>query len=824
MIRPVLRPDDPAVTAYALGELSGAERADVESAAAADPAVRAAIDEATAAAGVLTVALKQELSSDAGPVLDSAQRAAILERAASGAPILSLTSRLRRWGLFAATAAAVMAGAFLITSQPILKITDISSVGRDASSGTDTGGAGRIAIKDGDSIISGISGATHRPPPSGLTPAREGELQRERFRLEAILRANPGTEAGAESHLSPGFGGASGPVRVVVPGVPRPQVPTGGGGGAGGGFVDLTSSKKITVLGGIDPQSAPGQATDANWNGNYRFLNPQGRSILPGLREPSDPRPRPDVTDAEYAPDRSTKQAEARAGTESYRAYVESAFVLPKGASALSTFSIDVDTASYANVRRMLNEGHLPAADSVRVEELMNYFPYAYAAPAESDPFAVHLEVAGCPWNAKHRLVRIGIKGKDVAKKERPASNLVFLLDVSGSMNAPNKLPLVKASLRMLVDELNERDTVSIVVYAGASGLALAPTSCEKKNTILEAIDKLVPSGSTNGAAGIELAYQTAAASFIAGGVNRVVLCTDGDFNVGTVSHDGLLSLVTEKAKSKVFLTALGFGMGNYKDDTLELLADKGNGNYGYIDSTREAHKVLVEHSSGTLVTIAKDVKLQVEFNPATVAAYRLVGYDNRLLAAKDFNDDTKDAGEIGAGHTVTAFYEIVPVGVELPVVAEQPATVDPLKYQQPGVPPAPAPVVTLPLPPLTPDPAQGTVPVILFPPVYSPTVASPDLLTVKLRWKAPEGDVSTKKEFPLVDSGTTYDKATPDFQFASSVAAFALLLKQSPYRGTANFDAVLEIAGSSLGNDPGGWRAEFVDLVKKAKALSPTK
>ncbi len=335
--------------------------------------------------------------------------------------------------------------------------------------------------------------------------------------------------------------------------------------------------------------------------------------------------------------------------------------------------------------------------------------------------------------------MRVGIKGKDVARKERPASNLVFLLDVSGSMDAPNKLPLVKASIRMLLEELNERDTVAIVTYAGESGLALPPTSCEKKNVILEAIDKLVASGSTNGASGITLAYDKAVASFIPGGVNRVVLCTDGDFNVGVTSHDELLKLIEAKAKSKVFLTALGFGMGNYKDDTLELLADKGNGNYGYVDSTREARKVLVDGASGTLVTIAKDVKVQVEFNPATVAAYRLIGYDNRLLAAKDFNDDTKDAGEIGAGHTVTAFYEVVPVGVDEPA-PEVRADVEPLRY---GQPPAPPPLPVPPAPPAVPTSAPATA-----------DATTRELLTVKLRFKAPEGDVSTKREFPLTDGG----------------------------------------------------------------------
>jgi Ca-activated chloride channel family protein len=667
------------------------------------------------------------------------------------------------------------------------------------------GGVGRIAIEDADSVISGISGA--RPVPPAGTPMPG---------FSVALASGPVTpEARVDIRLAEAGSGGGAATTANWQGVGRPirasrQV-----------FFGTPANPKGVPF-GVHPEPASGGTSKDS--GITQFLPPKVDLVPSGAVN--------DESNPLFGGEAET--------SESYRSYVENAFRIPQGELALSTFSIDVDTASYANVRRMLGEGHLPPADAVRVEELLNYFPYAYAAPTGDDPFAVNLEVAGCPWSPTHRLVRVGIKGKDVARKERPASNLVFLLDVSGSMNQPNKLPLVKASMRMLLDELNERDKVSIVVYAGASGMALPPTSCEKKTTILEAIEKLVASGSTNGAAGIQLAYDTAIQAFIPGGVNRVVLCTDGDWNVGATSHADLLKLISEKAKSKVFLTALGFGMDNLKDDTLELLADKGNGNYGYIDSTREAHKVLVEQSSGTLMTIAKDVKLQVEFNPATVAAYRLVGYDNRLLEAKDFNDDTKDAGEIGAGHTVTAFYEIVPVGVELPVApSPAPASVDPLKYQTPGAPgsiPAPAPppgvpvapgappvIVFPPLPAPTPAPIPPPAPIIISP-SYTPATTSPELMTVKLRWKAPEGDVSTKKEFPLTDGGATFDKATSDFQFASAVAEFALLLKQSPYRGASNLDAVLEIAGSSLGADVGGWRTEFMDIVKKAKSLVPTK
>ncbi len=473
-------------------------------------------------------------------------------------------------------------------------------------------------------------------------------------------------------------------------------------------------------------------------------------------------------------------------GTESYADVGEDGFVRVAN-RPLSTFSVDVDSASYANVRRMLVEGHLPPKAAVRVEELVNYFTYAYAPPSDGRPFAVHGEIAACPWDATHRLVRIGLKAREVARRARPASNIVFLLDVSGSMDAPNKLPLVKASMRMLLDELTERDYVSIVTYAGASGLALAPSTCEKKAVIAEAIDRLAPGGSTNGASGITLAYDVAAQHFIPGGINRVVLCTDGDWNVGVTSHADLWALIVEKARSGVFLSVLGYGMGNYKDDMLEQLADKGNGNYGYVDSTREAHRLLVEQAGGTLLTVAKDVKIQVEWNPATVAGYRLVGYENRKLADKDFKDDTKDAGEIGAGHSVTALYEVVPVGGTVPGAGSG-GEVDELKYQRPASGPG------------------------------VPT-NSGEMLTVKLRYKEPAAATSVGFEVALTDVGAPYAQASADFKFAAGVAAFALLLRDSPQKGNASYEGLLELAGEALGADAGGYRREFLELVGKAHA-----
>ena len=482
----------------------------------------------------------------------------------------------------------------------------------------------------------------------------------------------------------------------------------------------------------------------------------------------------------------SLRESSARFNTEAYDHIRDNAFVLV-AQDPRSTFSVDVDTASYSIVRRFLQGGQLPPKDAVRIEELVNYFPYAYEPPTGAVPFAVHMETASCPWRPAHRLVRIGIKGREVPREERPPSNLVFLIDVSGSMNEPNKLPLVKAALRLLVEQLRPEDRVAIAVYAGSEGLALPSTPATEKGTILSAIESLSPGGSTHGSAGIRLAYETAAASFIEGGVNRVILATDGDFNVGVTSPGDLVRLIETKAKSGVFLTALGFGMGNLKDATLEKLADHGNGNYAYIDTLSEARKVFVEQVGGTLVTIAKDVKLQVEFNPAKVKAFRLVGYENRVLAHQDFNDDTRDAGDIGAGHTVTALYEIVPPGVAIDVPG-----VDPLKYQP------------------TTDRVRGS--------------GSGELLTLKLRYKQPDASQSARLDVPVEDSGRSFQDASTDFRFAAAVAAFGMALRDSPYKGDANLRTIQEWAQSGLGEDEGGHRTELVALVEQARRLSPNR
>lgn len=474
---------------------------------------------------------------------------------------------------------------------------------------------------------------------------------------------------------------------------------------------------------------------------------------------------------------------------DQYTRINENPFIKAEGANAVSTFSIDVDTASYANVRQFLEQSHqLPPPDAVRIEELVNYFDYDYEGPTDETPFAAHMEIAACPWNAEHRLARIGIKGREIDRQARPQSNLVFLIDVSGSMNEPNKLPLLVEGMKLLTRELGENDKVAIVVYASSEGLALESTRGDQQQTILTALDRLQAGGSTAGGAGIQLAYQTAQANFIKGGVNRVILCTDGDFNVGVTSTADLERMAEEKAKaSGVFLTVLGFGRGNLNDAMMEAVSGKGNGNYHYVDNLTEARKVLVEEMVGTLVTIAKDVKIQVEFNPAQVAGYRLIGYENRMLRTEDFNDDKKDAGEIGAGHTVTALYEIIPAGKPVDTPA-----VDPLKYQTP-------------LAGLADENAK-------------PQAASDELLTLKLRYKLPDADTSTKLEFPIIDKGGSFADASADFQFASAVASFGMLLRNSAYSGNASYDSVLETASSASSRDPHGYRAEFMDLVRLAK------
>jgi Ca-activated chloride channel family protein len=481
--------------------------------------------------------------------------------------------------------------------------------------------------------------------------------------------------------------------------------------------------------------------------------------------------------------------------TESYNALQENGFISTAN-DPLSTFSIDVDTASYSNVRRFINEGKRPPKGAVRIEELINYFSYDYPQPDGEHPFSVTTEVGPCPWNDSRKLVRIGLKAKDIDKKDLPPSNLVFLIDVSGSMSAPNKLPLLQKSMKMLVKQLGENDRISIVVYAGNDHVVLNPTPGSEQQKIITAIESLGAGGSTHASSGIITAYQLAEQVLLPKGNNRIVLASDGDFNVGVTSRGELEKLVEEKRKSGVFLTVLGFGMGNYHDDTLEILADKGNGNYAYIDSLLEAKKVMVKEMSGTLFALASDVKIQVEFNPAKVGAYRLIGYENRSLADEDFNDDKKDAGEIGVGHRVTALYELIPVGA-----AGQPS-VDPLKYQKT----AKNDSVSEKTDAETPD---------------AETQYADELMTVKLRYKPLQTSESILLSTAVKDNELALEDTGNDFRFAAAVAGFGMLLGDSEHADGVTWPQILTLAKGAKGKDKEGYRAEFIRLVETAEMLA---
>jgi Ca-activated chloride channel homolog len=517
----------------------------------------------------------------------------------------------------------------------------------------------------------------------------------------------------------------------------------------------MKSVTKSTTISGYPYYNAPGIAINNDDMGNYYHL---------------------------------TDKVKEDFNREGYDKITENRF-LKTNDNPLSTFSIDVDAASYSNVRRFLNQGQLPPAGAVRIEEMVNYFKYNYPQPKSNDPFSINTEIADAPWNKNHKLVLIGLQGKKIPVENLPSSNLVFLIDVSGSMQGPERLGLVKASMKMLVDQLREEDHVSIVVYAGAAGLVLAPTSGADKISIKDAIDKLEAGGSTAGGAGIKLAYKTAKENFVKNGNNRVILCTDGDFNVGESSDDAMERLIETERKSGVFLTVLGYGMGNYQDAKMQKLADKGNGNHAYIDGITEAKKVLVNEFGGTLFTIAKDVKLQIEFNPIKVQGYRLIGYENRMLAKEDFNDDKKDAGELGSGHTVTALYEVIPVGVNSSFLQK----VDSLKYQTNVQP-------------------------------FSPSAHTDELLTVKFRYKAPDGELSKMIEHTVKDAPIHLSRTSENFRFAAAVAQFGLLLRNSEYKSNASYNDVLTMARKAKGNDEEGYRSEFIRLVESAQLLAKTK
>ena len=522
----------------------------------------------------------------------------------------------------------------------------------------------------------------------------------------------------------------------------------------------LLSMVFISFLGLL---SCSGAGKSANHDGSE-----QKYSEMMAVDEEAPPPPPPTTTGEE---------PKENFNTESYDKIEENPFVSAL-TNPLSTFSVDVDRASYANIRRFLNDNQLPPQDAVRIEEMVNYFDYTYPLPTSEVPFSVNLELAACPWNNNHQLIAIGLKGKEIEVKNVPASNLVFLLDVSGSMDEPNKLPLLKQSFKILIEKLRPLDRVAIVVYAGAAGCVLKSTSCDEKEKIFDAFDKLQAGGSTAGGEGIKLAYEIAKENYIKGGNNRVILATDGDFNVGESSDAAMERLIEKKRDEGVFLTVLGFGMGNYKDSKMEKLSNAGNGNYAYIDNIIEAQKTLGKEFFGTIYTIAKDVKIQIEFNPSKVKAYRLIGYENRMLKAEDFNNDKKDAGDIGSGHTVTALYEIIPASSK-----EEVPGIDELEYQK------------------------------------SKVVSSNDVMTLKLRYKEPQDSTSQLIKQKVTESDFKRD-LSENFKWATAVSEFGLLLRDSKFKGSSSFNHVIEIAQSNKGTDPDGYRAEFVKLVKTAQLL----
>jgi Ca-activated chloride channel family protein len=777
------------LTAYALNDpgLSPAARQEIEARLATDPSARRAVDETRRLARLLTEGLAAELS---------ATRTESVVTIPTPKPTRRTTAGWTKYFVAAAVLLAVFGGTYLgwakWKGEQNQAHTPVASSDNNAKR-LDSTPMDYESRREGESTnvrTEGIVPFREKGLGDGTKAEREGGAVHQVNPVPGESRDMPRPDSATRPRGKSAAGGAKSPARTSGPGgypgsgsgTDRPPggPPAGIPGPPGLGGPGLPGTPAPPAL--PAPPAKPG------------FSAPKAdpRAADPGLddsrrRRGSVPVESPPVSRTPDRPEDPQDRAEA-VGNDRFNQLIENSFLRVEGENRLSTFGVDVDTASYAIVRKYLSMNRLPPPSAVRLEEMVNYFPYADKAPDGDNPFAVTVEMAECPWEPAHRLARIGLKAKPIDNEKRPPSNLVFLVDVSGSMNEPNKLPLVKASLKLLVNQLGENDRVAMVVYAGASGLVLDSTPATKKETILNALDSLQAGGSTNGAGGIQQAYDVAVANMIKNGTNRVILCTDGDWNVGTTSTDALVKLIEEKRETGVFLSVFGFGMGNLRDEMMVKLAGKGNGNYGYIDNLREAQKALVEQIGGTLVTVAKDVKIQMDFNPAVIRAYRLLGYEKRALAAKDFHDDKKDAGEMGAGHVVTALYELVPVGAPDPIAGK----VDKSRYDED--PPAKAAVKS--------DKAN-------------------EAFTVKMRHKKPDADKSTYRELPVTNVTKDYEKASEDFQFSAAVASFAMLLRDSQYKGQSNYGLVLELAEAAKKHDPGGHRAEFIELVKKAKALA---
>jgi Ca-activated chloride channel family protein len=753
-------PHDPRLTAYALGELDDAERADLEALLKDEEAARREVETIRRAATVLT----DKLQSEPCPQLNPEQLAAINERFAFHEQNTHAFPwwRILGWGVGLAGTTAILV-AMMLPALNRATMRPRQFVSREVRLEPQPS-----AAPEPDSQFSPVTAAPQSKP-VGIPVAPPTPMTKDRLAMN-YSPAQPSGSAGNEA-----------------------------GDVSGHGRIEQSSNEAM-----LNRYYRSRSTEERPADGITIYRGTEGRTMaLDDLRTPEEfvqqPKAMRQMSRIDKANEaegnlayndgriRWEQQSPSRIepqwipsapSAESYPHSIENSF-LAVTQNPLSTFSLDVDTASYANIRRFLNQGTLPPRDAVRIEEMLNYFPYDYPAPRRGEPFSLYVEMAECPWNSAHRLALVALKAKDVALHKVQPMNLVFLIDVSGSMADVNKLPLVKQALRLLVDQLNARDRVAIVVYAGDSRVALPSTSGDDKEAILEVIDSLEANGSTNGGAGIQSAYREATAHFIEGGVNRVILCTDGDFNVGITDPNQLVRLIQQQMKSGVFLSVFGFGMGNLKDSTMQKLADKGNGNYAYIDNLDEAHKALVEQMRGTLVTVAKDAKVQIEFNPALVQAYRLIGYEKRMLRAQDFNNDRKDAGDVGAGRTVTALYEIIPAGA--PVVPG----VDPLKYQ-PG----------------------------------THAGSGDELMTVKLRYKDPESSSSQLLTAPVRDQRTSWQGTSDDFRFAASVAAFGMVLRDSPYKGAANFDLALQLAQDARGRDHNGYRREFISMIDQARSL----
>ncbi len=808
------------LTAYAFGELPSDRSQVIESAIAKDPAIAAELAEIRATVATLSSAYQAE--SDCG-LSEHQKRSVVAAISDTSAQSTTLKAsggwtRVQLLGLAATTACFMVAVSLsswvafrpgqkvplaksekqqmptnsLRNAEPptsgSMRNVDRSAIPTDSES---AGAAGQEAnsslSKDKLAILPKMK-ASDMSLSDSSQPLAESEFVEERLNQLSVVN-----DPVAAQPSSPASSFYNGLPQTTVSGVGRPGLGGGGevsgasaGPGSGSPYGGSLGNQSMDLYAESAP-SAYGKALSGEEREvRLRTLATKESGLdlaaqLSDRMEAID-----DLAEESKFNSELSRQSVAMPGGDRFAAVVDNPFRSVRQ-DPLSTFSIDVDTASYSKVRQYLMElGQLPPPDSVRIEELLNYFHYDYAGPTDDQPFASSLAVARCPWNADHRLVRVALQAKKIEVEKRPLSNLVFLLDVSGSMNEPNKLPLVQQALRMLISNLGENDRVAMVVYAGAAGMVLDSTLGTEQSAIMTALDRLTAGGSTNGGEGIQLAYQIAREHFITGGTNRVVLCTDGDFNVGVTGTDELVKVVEENAKSKIFLTVLGFGMGNTNDEMLEKISDRGNGVYGFIDNEMEARKLMIEQLTGSLVTVAKDVKIQVEFNPAKVQGYRLIGYENRILAAEDFNNDKKDAGDIGAGHCVTALYEIIPAGDQS---GELGASIDDLRYQAGKE--------------LKPE-----------------AESSNELMIVKMRFKQPDGTTSALQEFPLVDKNQTIQECDRDFRWAASIAQFGMLLRNSPHRGQSNWDALIESAQEAAGEQPDVYRQQALELIKRAAAM----